>query len=57
METTSAAVVTTTTDITTTELPARGYATGQVDPSRVFIVNATPRPDTGDKVRVEMAVQ
>jgi hypothetical protein len=30
---------------------------GQVDPSRVFIVNATPRPDTGDKVRVEMAVQ
>jgi hypothetical protein len=30
---------------------------GGVDPSRVFIVNATPRPDTGDKVRVEMAVQ
>jgi hypothetical protein len=30
---------------------------GQVDPSRVFIVNATPRPDTDDKVRVEMAVE
>jgi hypothetical protein len=24
---------------------------GQVDPSRVFIVNATPKPDTGDKVK------
>ena len=43
METMSAAIVTTTTDITTTEVaPACGYATG---------------PDTGDKVTVEMAVQ
>ena len=24
---------------------------GQVDPSRVFIVNATPKPDTGDKAK------
>jgi hypothetical protein len=30
---------------------------GQVDPSRVFIANATPQPDTGDKVKVEMAVK
>ena len=30
---------------------------GQVDPSRVFIVSATPQPDTGDKVKVEMAVK
>ncbi len=30
---------------------------GQVDPSRVFIVNAPPQPDTGDKVKVEMAVK
>ena len=30
---------------------------GQLDPSRVFIVNAPPRPDTGDKVTVEMAVK
>jgi hypothetical protein len=53
----SAAIVTTTTDITTTEAaaPARLRRTGHG--SRVFIVNATPRPDTGDKVRVEMAVQ
>jgi Domain of Unknown Function (DUF748) len=30
---------------------------GQVDPSRVFIANAPPQPDTGDKVKVEMAVK
>jgi hypothetical protein len=30
---------------------------GQVDPSRVFIVSAPPPPDTGDKVKVEMAVK
>jgi hypothetical protein len=30
---------------------------GQVDPSRVFIVTATPQPDTGGKVKVEMAVK
>jgi hypothetical protein len=30
---------------------------GQVDPSRVFIVNAPPQPDTGNKLRVEMAVK
>jgi hypothetical protein len=30
---------------------------GQVDPSRVFIVSAPPQPDTGDKVKAEMAVK
>jgi hypothetical protein len=30
---------------------------GQVDPSRVFIVSAPPPPDTGGKVKVEMAVK
>jgi hypothetical protein len=30
---------------------------GQVDSSRVFIVSVTPKPDTGDKVKVEMAVK
>jgi len=30
---------------------------GQVDPSRVFIVSAPPQPDTGGKVKVEMAVK
>ncbi len=29
---------------------------GQVDPARVFIVNAAPKPDTGDTVKVELAV-
>jgi uncharacterized protein involved in outer membrane biogenesis len=32
-------------------------AGGQVDPGRVFIVNAPPKPESGDKVRVEMAVK
>jgi uncharacterized protein involved in outer membrane biogenesis len=32
-------------------------AGGQVDPGRVFIVNAPPKPDSGDKVKVEMAVK
>jgi hypothetical protein len=31
-------------------------AGGQVDPSRVFIVNAQPKPDSGDTVKVELAV-
>ncbi|HXN79469.1 MAG TPA: DUF748 domain-containing protein, partial [Steroidobacteraceae bacterium] len=30
---------------------------GQVDPSRVIIANAPPQPDSGDKVKVEMAVK
>ena len=29
---------------------------GQVDPARVFIVNAAPRPDSGDTVKVELGV-
>lgn len=29
---------------------------GQIDPARVFIVNAAPKPDTGDTVKVELAV-
>lgn len=29
---------------------------GQVDPARVFIVNAAPKPDSGDTVKVELAV-
>jgi len=28
----------------------------QIDPARVFIVNAQPRPDSGDTVKVELAV-
>jgi hypothetical protein len=31
-------------------------AGGQVDPSRVFIVKPQPKPDTGDTVKVELAV-
>ena len=30
---------------------------GQVDAARVFIVNAPPKPDSGDKVKVELAVR
>lgn len=30
---------------------------GQVEPTRVFIVNAPPKPDSGDKVKVELAVK
>jgi hypothetical protein len=30
---------------------------GQVDPARVFIVNAPPKPASGDKVQVEMALK
>ena len=30
---------------------------GQVDPGRVFIVNTPPKPEAGDKVKVEMAVK
>ena len=30
---------------------------GQVEPSRVFIVNAPPKPQSGDKVKVELAVK
>ena len=30
---------------------------GQVDPARVFIVNAQPKPDAGDTVKVELAVR
>jgi hypothetical protein len=32
-------------------------AGGEVDPSRVFIVDAPPKPESGDKVKVEMAVK
>jgi uncharacterized protein involved in outer membrane biogenesis len=32
-------------------------AGGQVDPGRLFIVNAPPKPESGDKVKVEMAVK
>jgi hypothetical protein len=31
-------------------------ADGQIDPARVFVVNAQPKPDTGDSVKVELAV-
>jgi len=31
-------------------------ADGGVDPSRVFITNPTPKPDSGDTVKVELAV-
>ncbi len=31
-------------------------AGGQVDPARVFIVNTAPKPDSGDTVKVELAV-
>ncbi len=31
-------------------------ADGQIDPARVFIVNAPPKPDSGDTVKVELAV-
>ncbi|HXZ59940.1 MAG TPA: DUF748 domain-containing protein [Steroidobacteraceae bacterium] len=31
-------------------------AGGQIDPARVFIVNAAPKPDSGDTVKVELAV-
>jgi uncharacterized protein DUF748 len=30
---------------------------GQIEPSRLFIVNAPPKPDSGDTVKVEMAVK
>jgi len=30
---------------------------GEIDPARVFIVAAAPKPETGDKVRVEMALK
>ena len=30
---------------------------GEVDPSRVFIVDAPPRPESGSKVKVEMSVK
>jgi hypothetical protein len=32
-------------------------AAGQVDPARLFIVNAPPKPASGDKVQVEMALK
>jgi hypothetical protein len=32
-------------------------AGGEVDPSRVFIVDAPPKPESGGKVKVEMAVK
>jgi Domain of Unknown Function (DUF748) len=32
-------------------------AGGQIDPGRVFIVNAAPKPEAGDKVRVELAIK
>ena len=32
-------------------------ADGGIDPGRVFIVNAPPKPESGDKVTVEMAVK
>ena len=31
-------------------------ADGQINPARVFIVNALPKPDSGDTVKVELAV-
>jgi hypothetical protein len=30
---------------------------GQIEPTRLFIVNAPPKPDSGDTVKVEMAVK
>jgi hypothetical protein len=30
---------------------------GQIDPARVFIVKAAPKPDSGDAVKVELAVR
>ena len=30
---------------------------GQVEPARVFIVNAPPKPQSGDRVRVELQVK
>ena len=30
---------------------------GQIDPARVFIVNAPPKPENGDKVKVELALK
>jgi hypothetical protein len=30
---------------------------GQIDPGRVFIVNAAPKPDAGDKVKVELTIK
>jgi uncharacterized protein involved in outer membrane biogenesis len=32
-------------------------ADSQIDPGRVFVVNAPPKPEAGDKVKVEMAVK
>jgi Domain of Unknown Function (DUF748) len=32
-------------------------AGGQIDPARVFIVNPPPKPDSGDKVNVELALR
>ena len=32
-------------------------ADGQIDPSRVFIVNAAAKPQSGDKVKVELALK
>jgi hypothetical protein len=32
-------------------------AGGQIDPARVFIVNASPQPATGDKVKVELSIK
>jgi hypothetical protein len=32
-------------------------ADGGIGPGRVFIVNAPPKPESGDKVKVEMAVR
>ena len=31
-------------------------ADGQIDPARVFVVNAAPQPDSGDTVKIELAV-
>jgi hypothetical protein len=30
---------------------------GQVEPARVFIVNAPPKPQSGDRVKVELQVK
>jgi Domain of Unknown Function (DUF748) len=30
---------------------------GQIEPARVFVVNAPPKPQSGDKVKVELAVK
>jgi len=32
-------------------------ADGQIDPARVFVINAPPKPDSGDTVKVELAVR